>query len=384
VKKYKLLLTGSFDNIYMVDYVKFLKKENPNALIYYWGNKSEFLAGEDEECLGLLEEYYTFNFLRGITRIPFLKQLYIKNALRHYFRKFCKSKSFDVVCIQSAKDYNAYLTDLYKKCSSKILLVPWGAEIYRATPKRIVLQKQVFNIANNVAGIKTRFSDEIKAKYDVPENKFVPLTMGSALIDYIIENKDTIKTEYAKNKLNVEGKYVITCGHNATPGQNHLAMIEAIRKVKNKIQDEIVLFFLFTYSCNSDYVEMVKNRVKEYSLNAVFFEEFLDIPTLFLLRQASDMFIHIQCTDAGSTSVREYLLLGKKVINGEWLRYPELEVNGQIPYSVVENIDSLSDVIIDAYKSKPILINDGIAENIEQRGWKKAIKKWNDYFESVS
>ncbi len=384
MKDYKLLLTGAFDDIYVADLVKYLKKENPQVHISYWGYESEFLIMDDKNCLELLDDYYTFGFLPGITRIPIIKEWYIKQVFRRNFRKYSKGKRFDVICVNSVKPRYLYVTDLYKSCSKNLLVVPWGAEVYRATVNGVVQQKEIFEKADYVSGIKTRFTAEVKSKYEIPEEKFVPLSMGSALIDYIINNKDIIRTDDAKRKLGLEGQYTIACGHNATEGQNHIAMIEAINKIKNKLPKNLVLLFPFTYGGTQAYIDSVKNKVKEYSLNAVFFEELLDLPNLFLLRQAADMFIHIQCTDAGSTSVREYLLCGKKVLNGKWLRYPELEANGLIPYYMVDNVDSLDEVIVDAYNSTPIVLNRESIDAIEQRGWGKSIKKWNELFETIS
>lgn len=384
MKDYKLLLTGTFDDLYMIDFVKFLKKENPHCHIYYWGPRWEFRAMQDHNCLALLDNYYTFKLLPGISRLSFLKEKYVRFEYRRHFKKFSQLHHFDIICLQTLKSNYTYVKDLFNASSNNILVVPWGNDVYKAGLDEKVKQTQLLQFATFVTGNNGQFHKLVKKTYNVPDEKFVSLKMGSALIDYIFEHKDVISTDEAKKEFGLHGKYVITCGHNAVEGQNHLAMIDAVCQVRDKLPSNLVLLFPFTYGGNASYVDTVKRKIEEVSLEAVFIEEYLNLPKLFLLRQATDMFIHVQKSDAGSTSVREYILCNKKVLNGEWLRYQDLESGGQIPYFVVDKLDNLGTTILNAYNSHPIKIGNGVLDVIEQRSWRSAIKKWNVFFESIS
>ena len=106
------------------------------------------------------------------------------------------------------------------------------------------------------------------------------------------------------------------------------------------------------------------------------------MPHLFLLRQATDMFIHIQPTDASSASLQEYILCEKKIINGSWLQYPQLEKNGLKPYFEVEKLENLGQAIVDAYRSEPIKIDTELFKFFEKQQWKVVIKNWDHLFSS--
>ena len=96
------------------------------------------------------------------------------------------------------------------------------------------------------------------------------------------------------------------------------------------------------------------------------------------------MFIHVQSTDAGNASLREYLFCEKKVINGEWIRYEDLEINGTVPYFIAKDLKSLDKTIMEAFKSDPINISEATIKIIEEKSWKSAIKGWDNFFSEIA
>jgi hypothetical protein len=46
----------------------------------------------------------------------------------------------------------------------------------------------------------------------------------------------------------------------------------------------------------------------------------------------------------------------RKVVNGEWLRYSELECDGVLPYNVVNDLNALREVLLLAYKADSIVV----------------------------
>ena len=111
-------------------------------------------------------------------------------------------------------------------------------------------------------------------------------------------------------------------------------------------------------------------------------DSFLSSEDAAALRYATDMFIHVQVSDAYSSSVQEYLLCNKKVINGSWLRYDEFEDNGKAPYFVVDNFGTLSETIVKAYNSPNKVLSARARQFIINGGTKTMIKNWNAFFES--
>ena len=92
------------------------------------------------------------------------------------------------------------------------------------------------------------------------------------------------------------------------------------------------------------------------------------------------MFIHVQPTDASSASLQEYILCEKKIINGSWLKYPELIKNGVIPYFELDNMENLGQKIVDVYRSEPIKIEESLLNEFENKTWNVVIKDWDNLF----
>ena len=196
------------------------------------------------------------------------------------------------------------------------------------------------------------------------------------------KHKIQIDVNEAKRLLGIDNHYVITCGYKALEAHQHIKIIEAIHQVRNQLPDDLLLLFPLTYPNNTEYVQTIKQKVNEYGMKAIYFEQFLDIPHLFLIRQATDMFIHVQPTDASSASLQEYLLCEKKVINGAWLQYPELIKNGVMPYFELDKLENLSQTILDVYRLDPIKMEKDLFMVFVKKQWKVVIKDWDYFFSS--
>lgn len=382
-KDYKILIIGCANSIYIVNFVKFLKRENPQAKIYLWGLETNSTV-TDDDFFCCLEEFYFFNDTVRSAKIPYVRRLEKIYLWRKHFRTFVKTKDFDIVNIHFVSEDYLYIKDALNRMSSKIVLSPWGSDVYRIGQKSITKLKSLYKMADYVSGVDNRFTKDVMSIFNVPESKIVYFDLGSSTIDYILENKNQVSTEQAKAFWGVEGAYTVTCGYNAHLAQQHLKIINSISKIKDQLPDTLTLLFPFTYGGTSEYRSCVKRACEDSGIKAVFFEKFLDLPDLFRLRQATDMFIHVQTTDANSTSFGEYLLCEKKIINGSWLRYDELELDGDVPYFVVQEIDKLDETILRAYHAKENQISERLLNLLKEKSCKVNVKRANLVFEKIS
>ncbi len=377
-KNYSVLVIGNFESVYVAQFVKNLKLFNPNVHIFFWGYARD-KRDSDTNTIDWYDKFHFLNIKHLIKSSP-LWQIKAIKELRKDFSTFVSGKHFDYISIQYIKPEYFFLIEYFKKCASHLVLTPWGSDVYRINRFYKFLVKNIFNKADFITGIDDRFTRDVIKTFNVPSSKIVHCDLGVAPIDYIIAHKDQISIEEAKNQLGVANNYIITCGYNANPTHQHLKILESIYKVKNKLPANLTLFFPLTYPNNPKYIQEIKDKVTEYNLNAVFFDKFLDIPHLFLLRQATDLFIHIQPTDASSGTLYEFILCEKKILNGVWLKYPEIERNGIKPYFLLDNLENLGEAIVNAYKSEPIRIEQLVLKNLEKKQWKVLIKDWDDFF----
>lgn len=382
-KNYSILILGQFYNNHTIRFVRNLKCVNPQIQIDSFTPR---IRGEKapQDYLDCFRTAEVVNFSNIFKRIPGLREKEAIRNWRKYFRAFVKGRHYDILNIHYPCSFYSYCLPELRAVADTIVLTPWGSDVLRIKEKdRRILQK-LYDSADYVTGHGDRFTDDFMRIFNIPNQKFVHEDLGSETIDYIAEYKDTISTDFAKQQLGIDNCYVITCGYNGSAAQQHIHIIDAINRAKDKLPENLVLLFPVTYPSNEKYFSRLKETIEKYGLHAMWFEKYLELDSLMYLRQATDMFIHVQTTDANNASLKEYLLLGKNCINGDWLKYPDVEENGYKPYHVVQNLNNLDSVIIEAYHKGTPNISDAVISHIKSFGCKPAAKKWDEFFMNIS
>lgn len=303
---------------------------------------------------------------------------YILSLFRITKDIFLKTK-YDIINIQYIQPSYYFVLDRFKRNSNCILVTPWGSDIYRRHKWSQWFIERIFSASNYICINDNRFGRDITRFYSIPKSKMVKLDIGSETIDYILEKKTYIDKKKSRDALGLKGDYFITCGYNGRREQNHLYIVDAVAKARKDLPSELVLLFPFTYLADPEYTLEVEQALAKYNLKARFFKSYLSLEELYYLRQATDMFIHVQTTDANSLSVHEYLLLDKTVINGSWLRYEELERDG-LPYYIADTLESLPQSIKTAVMNKDSIVTDQAKNYVSSYGWKTWIKLWDNFF----
>ena len=375
---YKLLVVGNIYDNHLIRFVSNLYEENPLVDIDFFatingGEVSDRVKKAVKDIYKVKGVDSNNKFIRKFQRI-----LRTRMALRSIERR----KHYNVVNIHFPLEEFGFAVGPFKKLGDSILVTPWGSDVYRSGKRSRFLLKRLYKGADRICGTGNRFSKDVQKIFNVPESKFVKLDIGSETIDYISEKRNDIGAEDARRKLGLSGEYFITCGYNAHTEQHHLIILDAIYQIKDMLPKETVLLLPLTYPKNESYIKEIKERVKKYEMRAVYYENYLQIEDLFLVRQSTDMFIHVQSTDANAQSVQEYILLSKNVLNGSWLRYCELEMDG-IPYHLTDTLKSLPQAIRKSFEQGPVKVSESTIDYIASYGWKPWIKKWNDYFIST-
>lgn len=380
-KKYSILMMGKVYNNHMERYVRSMKNVNPEIDIDCFEQQDENLA-MPSNYHSLFRECKLVYFTHYFSAIPGVHTLELIYNWRKEFHKFSQNHHYDIVNIHFPGYMMRYILEDLKKIADNVVLTPWGSDVYRIGKKKQKLLSKVYKAADYIIA-RGRFAEDCMQLFSIPPSKVIEGGMGSETIDYIVSHKHQITTEDAKRHLGLTGSYVVTCGYNASIGQQHIEMINAIYKIKDKLPSKLVLLFPLTYPHNPEYINKLKEMVVSKGIKGVFLDDYLDLDSLYIVRQATDMFIHIQITDANNASLKEYLLLGKTCVNGAWMHYPDIEVYGSCPYYLVDDTGKLGDVILDAYNNGPKVINERAIMNIEQLGSISAAKEINRFFETL-
>ena len=376
---YKLLIIGNIYDNHLIRLIKNLKGYNKNILVDVISEKQD--VQDPRGILELIDTIYWFYPPKANCKIlNICQRISDFNVLLNHI---ASDKHYDIVNIHFPRYEYTFSIPYLNKIANYMVLTPWGSDVYRVSKIKKAILRCLYSNADFVCCNKNRFGQDVRKIFGLPLNKLVNLDIGSETIDYIFEYKDIFNPQQSRKMLSLEGDYFITCGYNAQKSQRHTQIIEAICRIRKQLPQKLTLLFPMTYPNDAQYIEEIKDLVKKNNLQAYFFTEYLNIPELFALRHSTDMFVHVQTTDANAASVQEYLALGKNVINGSWLRYKELEIDLMVPYHIANNIDSLSSTIYNAYKSGAITINSKVLDYIESYGWKKWIIQWNSFFCSL-
>lgn len=273
--------------------------------------------------------------------------------------------------------------------SNNIVMSPWGSDIMRRPKKNLEQLSYLYQKADYItlsANVAWPIVNIVLDDFKIDPKKLVGGFWGSDLVDFAIKNGKTISQEDAKDRFGLTGQYVVTCGYNRQEAQQHKAIIEAIDKKRKQLPGNLILLFPMTYgnmTYQGKYVEEVKDECKKRNLQAIFVTDFLSVEDLYKLRKATDIFVHVQTTDAGARSVYEYILCNKKIVQGSWMNYAELESFSPLFYFPVKKLDDLGEVIVHAYNSDNIEVPQEVMDIVMNRSWENKITKMNDFFISI-
>ena len=387
MKKYSILIVGIGCYFgHLKDFVINLKKKNPHVEISLVTTP---IADNDyEELSGIVNRIVIHKAYNG--KIKFRYFAVMMNALYYWvdFFGLLLRGHYDIVDIHFPKWHLKYALPIIKMMTRNIVISPWGSDVMRVEDEKFIKELcRVYSAARYVTVSKeSQIGQCAMEKFKVNPEKMVKLGWGGESFDYFQENLNKVTTEEAKVRFGLGGRYVITCGYNTQREQKHEDIIDAINNVKNQLPENLVLLFPFNYgrsTLSDEYTEHVKRKCKELGLDFVAVEDYMDMSDLLKLRMATDIFVHVQTTDAGSRCVMEYVQCNKKVVHGAWMRYMYLEKYRPSCYFPIERMEDLEECIVKAYHAQVEELPQEVKNIIVQRGWSHKMTLWNDFFESL-
>lgn len=386
-KKYSLLIIALYCYPgHIRDIVNHLKEKNPLVDITILTNKpDDYKDLVDKFAEICFYDVSSADWIKNRT----LRFLATKYKQIRFFSKFSKNRNYDIINIHFANRYMSYVYKYLRSMSNNIVMSPWGSDIMRIPEKYLEQLSYLYQKADYVTiPAESNIGVFITQKFKVSPKKMLSYGIwGSDVVDFTIKNGDSISQEDAKKRFGLSGRYVFTCGYNPQKSQQHKAIIAAIDHKRQQLPANLTLLFPFNYARDfnilKEYAEEIKDECYKKNLHAVFITEFLSVEDLYKLRMATDIFVHVQTSDAGARSVYEYILCNKKIVHGSWMKYAELESFSPLFYFPVKKLEDLGEVIVHAYNSNNIEIPQEVMNIVMNRGWESKISKMNDFFMSI-
>ena len=323
----KILILGNIDDVFTLNYVKELKlkidcsvdiftapiekSEYLNQFIHYFNNIYEICSNDKDSI---------------IDYIPKIREYFNIKKVIHQFNKL---DNYDIIHIFFlSRDYVFFAKDILRKCK-KLVISIYGSDFYRAKWWEKIIKYPIIKNADriNFQNIQTleEFSKFFKK---IDKDKLKIIKFGLVILG-ILRSIEHISKKDCKKSFNIStNSIVITCGNNASQGNEHIEIIKSIEIVKHKLPDNILFLFPFTYSFDKKYYFKVKKLLDKTNLNYKILTNFLSDYKVAQLRKASDIVINLPISDQLSGSMMESLYTGNIIITGDWLPYKILEEKG--------------------------------------------------------
>lgn len=210
----------------------------------------------------------------------------------------------------------------------KIISTFWGSDLMRTNGFRsYYYQTLALNKSNIISCTTYDMANIILSKYGrelepkIRYAKFIHDPKVYELIDYYRENCQWQAAFKEKFEINPNNKIIII-GHNATPANNHIPILESFKVLNDCEQAEITCVIPLTYgSGNKEHVDLLKRISTDFKMQFVFLESYMSWEELAQLKLVADIMIHMPKSDGLSAALTEFFFTGGLVVTGSWLPY---------------------------------------------------------------
>jgi hypothetical protein len=273
--------------------------------------------------------------------------------------------------------------DILQRLAKKRIISVFGSELYRSPEVVIRKLRSLVAISDHVTAANPDTLRDFRKRFGYPEGKTSICRFGLQPLRSIDAMKDVSKESHKAAIGIAPETFLITCGYNASAGQQHEAMINSISAVKECLPDPYLLLFPVAMGGTATYISELENKLKAANLNYKFIREFLPDSELAHLRCATDIMIQIQITDQLAGAMQEHLYAGNVVITGAWLPYSVLDERG-IVWWKTERVDMLRETftsVIREYKSNALRTRDNAGVIRDLSSWEQNIPIWYSLYQ---
>ncbi len=371
----KILIIANSNNIWPHSFIRHVLA--PQDEIYLLSSDSyreEYMKTYKERDIVLLGKS------RRIYRIPKLGPM-----LRRvdYCRAITKNNHFDVCIILNTTTYRLKIWNKIKENVDKTVVLYWGSDIHRTGRNELLNQQKylddVHNIVFSAENLKETFLEVHRNKREY-RGKASVIHFGLESLEHIDAIRSSNSRDEVKKELKIPtDKIIVAIGYCGIPEQNHEKIIAEITKLNSKEKKDLCIMLQFMYNTETSYRQHIISLLDREGIDYVVFDKFLPPTELAKLRYATDIFVNAQTTDALAGSVIESIYAGAKLLNAEWLEYPEFMKWG-LKYWRFKRFADLSKVLREVILSLQDIESIDVTEEISSDlNWQQCKEKWSEF-----
>ena len=281
-----------------------------------------------------------------ISKIPKIRSWHASNLAIKTYKDLLKQRKFVGVILYQVQPNADEWTRIAHENNAKIMFVPWGSEVLRASDKVKKNLHQAFAEVDFVIGaLDANTLISAKEEFNVSDHKILQYKNYLKGVKLISEyqGKKTRKDMISSLGLPYSDCNIL-CGYNGYVGQRHKIIIDALSQVRSKLPKDYQLVFPITYGASQGYVDELRTLCEKKELKANFITNYLTDEQVAYLHLITDLFIQIQPTDDGNDFTKEALYARNEIITGKWLNYIQFEKYGT-PYHLINRLEELPIVL---------------------------------------
>ena len=310
---------------------------------------------------GLCDSLQIKHVLRLILRLSF-------NSLVKYFYKTlfeAKKKLWYSDVIKSFKPDICHIHYIdsntlryFDSCKdAKIILSFWGSDLmsYANGINEYLVQHRALNKADAITVQTIELRSVVLYKYGqnlypkIHTQSFDPFYGIEHLLEYMI-NSDNVKHEVRKKYDIKKGQIAVQVGYSAAKSQNHIKIINELRKLPKELRKKIVLLLPLTYNGSDNYVNEIISYLKTSDIQFRVFTDYLSDFEMLEIKKVSEIFICLRTSDALNASMIESFYMRNYVITGAWLPYSVYLRKGLF-FSMIDDFNFLAGEVEHAIRS---------------------------------
>lgn len=368
----KILFLGNGNNPLLVHLAARIKVQRPDISIDIV-SEATITNRTNAAVFGKVYEIPTRT---GLWNKPILKTLWMIRNFRSTLNTV--DGKYDVIHMFFLHIGYSKSIDILQKLAPRLILSIFGSELYRSPELVLKRLQNLVNASQLVTAANESTLSDFKNRFGVSEDRTRICRFGLAPLDTIKKVAHLSREEHRKKAGLPVDAFIITCGYNASPGQQHEAIIDSLARVKSQLPANYLLVFPVAMGGNEERINMIEAKLKSVGFNHKFIRNFLPENDLAHFRCATDVMIQIQKTDQLSGAMQEHLFAGCAVITGSWLPYSVFDAAGVV-YRKVNNPIEVGEKTAEVCRTYTDLksrlhVNEGIIWNLSS--WEKCADSW--------
>jgi 4-alpha-L-fucosyltransferase glycosyl transferase group 56 len=217
------------------------------------------------------------------------------------------------------------------------------------------------------------------------ESKVRLVSYGSKLVD-VIDRFRPERDTFLRGIGIDSAKISIVVGHNASPSNQHEAVLREIAKLQEALRSQIAIVIPMTYTgTSSSYVDSIRVLSEQLQLPVRILDQRLSLDDVARLRVATDILIHVPISDQFSAAMCESLVGGAVLITGGWLPYRRLRASG-VQYHEVFEVGAIAKKLgdlLDRFQFERSQVQKNVAIVRNMMSWQSLVPQWTKVYDEL-